>query len=142
MKFKPLSKKIKEKLQESISRDIGTKDKTVLEDLLKVGGDTLSYQQKRTIESTIAKKQYVPRTDEVKINSRWINGKWSTAEYKEFRRKQIDRVTIKTFMEKILIKVRQEIEDEVFDAILDTGDELKAIKFVVQKQLAKIEKTW
>lgn len=138
MKLKPLSKKIKEKLQESMSEDIGEKSKSILEDLLNVGEEMLTSSQKQTLQSKIVQEKYIPKTDDIKVESDWKNGKWFTAEYRKFRAKQMARVHIKSFIEKILEEVRLEIDDEVFDSMLDTRDERKSVAIITVNQLKKM----
>lgn len=136
MKYKPIFKKVGDTLQKSMQEDKSKKN--ILYEFLKMGNETLTYEQKRDIKSTIARKEYVLHGSNVSIESEWGNGKWFTKEYRDYYNKKVNSVSIPTFMDKILKVVRQEIEDEVFDAILDTQDEEKAVAFVTRNQLVKM----
>ena len=141
MKIVPLTKELVDTLNKSMTQDTSEPEpvveKTFTETFLDANREQLTDQQKRNLESIAAREKYVPQSGSVLVTSEWSNGKWFTAEYRKHRRSQIAKVKIVSFMDKIRAKAKLAIDDEIFDVMLDTGNEDMARKIVLERAIEK-----
>ncbi len=76
----------------------------------------------------------------IKENIRVSPRNWFGEDYRKEYKHHVNSYKAKTWMEKLLDEINQEIDEELFDAILDTQDNEKARRIVTINQLNKLGK--